>query len=220
MTGTVVRPAVPDPPEVSERLWAGFSGDVGWDVGANCGQSVPVMRQLFRRVISFEPYQESFDYAKSQLPDAELYRIAVSDHVGQTELALLNGVQADTGQLVTPGTSGMEWDPGDWSGGNVTIRQVPCRTLDALALSLGEPDFVKVDTEGHELRVLLGGAGLLDGGKTSWLVEFHSPSLHDLCEQLLSETGHQVETVRHPHYAPGSPMWHQHGWLRAWPEEG
>jgi FkbM family methyltransferase len=211
----VVRPAVTDPPEVAERLWSGFGGETGWDVGANCGQSIEVMRQLFRRVVSFEPCPESFSYARAAFPDAEMYQVAVSDHVGMTELAFIEGEQADTGQLVTPGTSGMEWDPGDWNGPGVAAQQVPCTMLDSWALDLGAPDFVKVDTEGHELMVLLGGMGLLGTGAVSWLVEFHSPLLHGQCEQLLENAGYTVETVRHPHYLPGSRMWSQHGWLKA-----
>jgi FkbM family methyltransferase len=211
----VVRPAVTDPPEVAEHLWSGFSGNIGWDVGANCGQSVPAMRQVFRRVVSFEPCQESFDYAKLAYPEAEMYRIAVSSHVGETDLALIEGEQADTGQLVTPGTSGMEWDPGDWDSPGVVTRRVPCKTLDSLALALGDPDFVKVDTEGHELYVLMGALGLLADGEASWLVEFHSESLYERCRELLKLNGYDAETVRHPHYAPGSPMYRQHGWLKA-----
>jgi FkbM family methyltransferase len=209
----VVRPAVTDPPEVSEYLWSGFSGGTGWDVGANCGQSISAMRARFSRVVSFEPCQESFDYTRARFPDAELHLTAVSDHVGETELALIDGEQADTGQLVTPGTGGMEWDPGSWDG--VALRRVPCTMLDALAIELGEPDFVKVDTEGHELMVLLGGAGLLGTGWVSWLIEFHSDLLRDRCLELLDGAGYAVETIRHPHYPAGGRMWRQHGWLKA-----
>jgi FkbM family methyltransferase len=210
-----VHPAVTDPPEVQEALWQGVSGDVGWDVGANCGQSIEVMRGLFRRVVSFEPSLDSFDYAVRANPGAEIHRLAVSDHDGVVDLALIDGEQADTGQLVTPGVRGMEWDPGDWGG--VAVVQVPCLMLDTLTAELGAPEFVKIDTEGHELQVLLGGVGLLGSGRVSWLVEFHSADLHDRCTQALAGSGHQVETIRHPHYPAGSAMWHQHGWVRAWP---
>jgi FkbM family methyltransferase len=213
----MVRPAATDPPEVSARLWAGFKGGTGWDVGANCGQSVPEMRARFSRVVSFEPCQESFDHAKSVFPDAEMYRVAVTDHDGDVDLALIEGEQADTGQLVSPGTHGMEWDPGDWESSRVQVRTVPGRTLDTLAEALGQPDFVKVDTEGHELRVLQGARQVLAAGKTSWLVEFHTPGLMDACAALLQAAGCTVEVVRHPHYVPYTDMWFQHGWLRAKP---
>lgn len=210
-----VRPAPDDPPEIVPRLWEGFGGQTGWDVGGNCGQSVPKMRERFARVISFEPCQESFDYAKVLYPGAEMYRTALSDLDGEVELAEVDGEHADTGMLVSPGAHGMEWEEGVLASPQVRVRKVPCRTADSLALSLGAPDFVKIDTEGHELRILNGAHGLLDTGKAGWLVEFHSPRLHDQCAKLLVGYGYLVETVRHPRYAPGSPEWHMHGWLRA-----
>lgn len=211
----MVRPAAIDPPEVSAQLWADFKGGTGWDVGANCGQSVSGMRALFDRVVSFEPCQESFDQAKLTYPDAEMYRVAVSDRDGVVDLALIEGEQAETGQLVSPGTHGMEWDPGSWEGTGYEVRTVPCKTLDSLAAALGRPDFVKVDTEGHEHRVLRGATELLAAGTVSWLIEFHAPELYTACRERLEAAGYTVETVRHPHYPAHSQMWHQHGWLRA-----
>jgi FkbM family methyltransferase len=214
-----VRPAPDDPPEIVGYLWDGFSGQAGWDVGGNCGQSVPKMRGRFARVISFEPCRESFDYACREFPESEIYQVALSDLDGEVELAEVDGLHADTGMLVSPGAHGMEWDEGRLASPEVRVRKVPCRTADSLALELGAPDFVKVDTEGHEFRILNGAHGLLDAGKTSWLVEFHSPALHGQCTDLLAGYGYLVETVRHPHYAPGSADWLMHGWLRALPPE-
>jgi hypothetical protein len=65
--------------------------------------------------------------------------------------------------------------------------------------------------------VLRGAQRLLKAGKTSWLIEFHSKPLYDGCVKLLEEAGCSVETVRHPHYAPGSEFWDQHGWIKAIP---
>jgi FkbM family methyltransferase len=212
----MIIPAPIDPPQVEEQLWAGFSGTVGWDVGANCGQSVPHMCAAFSRVMCFEPAEESFealDRIYGQVANIGVRQLAVSDVDGTIELGVLPD-QIATGQLVTPGTHGMEWDPATgWDA--IPHRLVPARTADTLARQYGRPDFIKVDTEGHELRVLKGAAGLLERGFTSWLIEFHSPDLYSQCKLVLEEAGCETETVRHPHYQPGGAMWRQHGWLRA-----
>ena len=49
------------------------------------------------------------------------------------------------------------------------------------------------------------------------LIEFHSAELRDWCQQTLLANTYSVFTVRHPHYARDSDLYHQHGWLRAFP---
>jgi FkbM family methyltransferase len=213
----MVHPSVPDPPELDERLWHGFGGTEGWDVGGNCGQTVLVMVWSFAHVTSFEPSPDSFAYAREQISRhgivSTLLNIALSDHDGEVTLAYPAREQRETGQLVTVGTKGMEWEPADWDAAEkVTVL---CRTADSVAVERGWPDFMKVDTEGHELLVLQGAAEIIKRGLTDMLVEFHSPGNHDSCLGLLREAGYRTEIVRHPHYVQESPMWHQHGWIRA-----
>lgn len=208
----MVRPSAIDPPDIAERLWENFGGGYGWDIGANCGQTVLTMAQRFDKFTCFEPCQGSYDYLRGWY-GGDVRQIAVSDHDGMVELALPDGEQAETGQLVTPGTPGMEWSPSDWS--KVRKVMVPCRTADSLARELGAPSFLKVDTEGHEVKILQGASGLLSAGHADWLVEFHSLANWELCTGLLCAAGYLVETIRHPGYPKNSHMWAQHGWLRA-----
>jgi FkbM family methyltransferase len=210
-----MRPAACDPPEIESQLWAGLGGEVGWDIGANCGQSVPRMRNAARRVVCFEPAQESFEVLQriyGSVEDFAVRQLAVSDHDGEVTLGVLEQ-QIATGQLVSPGTHGMEWDPATgWD--DIPNRVVPCRTVDSLAREYGKPDFIKVDTEGHELKVLQGAIVTLARG-TDWLIEFHSPELHEACEEILLGGGYDPYVIRHPHYPKGGHMWRQHGWLKA-----
>jgi FkbM family methyltransferase len=213
-----MRPSVPDPPELEDILWRGFGGHAGWDIGGNCGQTVLVMAWAFTRIVSFEPSPESFAYAKDSVARfgvaAELHNIAVSDHDGELVLAYPAKEQKETGQLVTIGTKGMEWEPEDWD--RTEKVTVPCRTADSLAAELGTPDFMKVDTEGHEWHVLQGADGLVSRGMTDMLVEFHTPENQALCSTRLSVARYRTEIVRHPHYPPESAMWRQHGWIKAY----
>jgi FkbM family methyltransferase len=208
----MVRPAVPDPPALEFPLWRGFSGKYGWDVGANCGQSISAMNTAFERFTCFEPCQSSFEYLQRTRPWADVLQLALSDRDGRLELAFPADEQKETGQLVTPGLKGMEWEPPDWDAVERVV--VSCRTADWMATVLGMPDFVKVDTEGHEVHVLYGAGTLLAAG-TNFLIEFHSPENHVACERILQDAGYSIEVVRHPYYDVESPMWHQHGWLRA-----
>lgn len=216
----MIRPAVPDPPELSDRLWYGFMGAVAWDVGSNCGQAILEMSWAFDKIVGFEPDPGSYEYAASyvrkMLPqhNVTLHQVAISSEDGFIELAYPAAEQKETGQLVTIGIKGMEWEPADWD--KVERVRVPAITVDTFAQhNGGYPDFMKVDTEGHEVDVLQGAFGLMGNGKTDILLEFHSPENHSACQALLEQKGYRVEVVRHPHYPPESHMFRQHGWLRA-----
>lgn len=208
-----MKPAVTDPPEIWSTLWVGYTGEIGWDVGANCGQTVPIMLEGFTQVIAFEPAEECWPYLSKIDGNLTWLPIALSDRDDHIDLVELPD-KIDTGQLVTGGTHGMEWDP---TRSDARTRTVISRTADALIAegALTVPDFMKIDTEGHELRVLFGARRTLAVHRPDLLIEFHSPALHDSCETLLETYGYRCETVRHPHYRPGTPMWKQHGWIRA-----
>lgn len=211
----MVRQSAPDPAEVESILWSGYDpAALGFDVGANCGQSIPHMMQVCARVVAFEPSPESYEVMR-QVWESDsrvtLSTLAVSHECGSIALAQLPGEQLDTGQLVTPGTRGMEWDPGDWSA--VQTGSFQCADLDSLLAEFGVPEFVKVDTEGHEQYVLAGATQLITRHQPDWLIEFHSPEGMEACVRALAS--YDIQIVRHPHYPAGSHMWHQHGWIKA-----
>jgi len=204
--------AAPAPPVTDPggaALWDGLSGALAFDVGAHRGESIPFMASRYSRVVSFEPWPESYA-AAAAVPGADVRQVAISDHAGKVTL-FLSGAQ-----LTSPGHE--VWERDDIAGAEQVA--VPCLTLDEIAAAEGLPDLVKVDTEGHEAAVLRGAAGVLAAGRASWLTEFHSAGLRQECAAILEAAGYSVETVRHPHYPEGSRLWHQHGWLRAFPPGG
>lgn len=199
---------------------------MGWDVGANMGQSVARMLAAgFSTVIAFEPADESYQVlSDAYRSDARVktFQLAISDHTGMLELAV-RAAPIMTGQLTAVdmpyrGEHAGEQGVANW-GGETGTRELECKTLDQLCLALGMPQFVKVDTEGHEAQVLRGAKFLISVVRPRWMIEFHREDLHDECVSLLEAGGYAVETVRHPHYPPDSYMWHNHGWLRAAVEE-
>lgn len=209
-----MKPAVTDPPEVHRQLWSGFAGDVGYDIGANCGQTVPEMLTRFKAVYAFEPAEECAPWL-DQITDRRFswLPIAVSDVNAAIDLIEVPD-KIDTGQLVSPEAEGMEYDP---RRPDVGLRHVICRTLDDLVNrhELPPPDFLKIDVEGHELRVLTGAVATLTTRHPLILLEFHSQKLHHQCRDLLESHGYQTFTIRHPHYYPGTELWNAHGWIRA-----
>ncbi len=212
----VITPAPIDPPEIHRQLWDGYLGEVGWDVGANCGQTLPEITNRYTYVVAFEPAVECHEHLAGWVGRTGVLvcDYAVSDVDGDVDLAALPD-KINTGQLVTPGTHGMEWSP---DVPTAVARTVKARRIDTLiAEGTPAPNFIKVDVEGHEQRVLDGAVQTIADYKPSWLIEFHTPHLHDYCEQTLRSAGYRIETIRHPHYSYGSPMWLQHGWLKAFP---
>ncbi len=223
-----MKPAGTDPREIEARLWQGFDGKIGFDIGANCGQSADEMCRRFEKVFAFEPAEECFSYLmdvsrrhRSVVADTsdlsgthyQWFPVAVSDNDEVADLIELPG-KIDTGQLVSTDAQGMEYDP---QSPDAEVRRVACRTVDSLieTWSIPVPDFLKIDVEGHELKVLYGAKKTLAVHRPDILLEFHSRDLHESCKELLHGFGYDVFTVRHPHYAPGSDLWFAHGWLRA-----
>lgn len=210
-----IRPAPIDPPQIHYRLWDGFEGKEGWDIGSNVGQSLQEMTSRFTHVTAFEPAQECLEFLEPWADRVTIKPIAVSNFDGTIQLAALPD-KIDTGQLVTPGTHGMEWSV-DWTKEHPAeiVRDVPALRVDTLVEQIPPPDFWKIDVEGHEMHVLAGAEQTIVDYMPNMLIEFHNPELYDDCRECLRQHGYtDIETVRHPHYAYNSEMWHTHGWLR------
>lgn len=205
-----MKPAPIDPPEVHDKLWDGFSGQIGWDIGANCGQTLPEMTRRFKTVHAFEPAEECWPYLAG-FAGVNVHKIALSDVNTHIQLVALPD-KIDTGQLVTGNCEGMEWNPKDPNG---VARTIEAWTVDSMASKLGVPDFMKIDVEGHEQKILQGATTVLSEYKPSLLIEFHAPQLYEFVMKTLTTLKYDVEVVRHPHYSPDSWLWHQHGWIKA-----
>jgi FkbM family methyltransferase len=200
-----------DPESITGDMWDGWQGELAFDVGANAGQSLGQLLSRFSRVVSAEPGAEAWQLLQENFSGQAgltCLNVAISDHDGDVALWVTPAAMA-AHNLISPET----W----WEmPGEATHRMVPCRTLDSLAAEHGTPDLVKIDTEGHELRVLNGAPKILAEGRTGWLIEFHSQPLLNACGQTLHDAGYRdILIIRHPHYPAGSELYENHGYLRA-----
>jgi FkbM family methyltransferase len=189
-----------DPEELHERLWGWVSGEVGWDIGANEGQSTDrMLANGFRRVLAVEPAIESFRILEREWGWHEgvtLLNAAVAEEPGVVSLSV-RSVPMGGGQLVSPGVP----EEG-WYGSELYQRSVRSVTLDDLYDEHGAPSFIKIDTEGFEERILHGAVDIL-ARQCDWLVEYHSRALLDSCRSLLH--GHDMEII--PNDESGGNGW-------------
>jgi FkbM family methyltransferase len=194
-----------DPPELA-RVLAGFSGRLAFDVGANVGATAKSLSSRFGRVVALEPCKESFEHLdRRQLSRVTCLPLAVSDAEGEIELA----VQADpirSGQLTTTGTH-------DGWGATLEWRVVAATTVDLLATVYGDPDLIKIDVEGHELRVIQGALATLRRAVPALFIEVHGANLGADIRDLIADVYPELTRYRHPRCAPSDWGAENHYWL-------
>lgn len=132
------------------------------DVGANTGQSVKYFRDLVPdcRIHCFEPSPTAYrelETGIARLPDVCANPVAVGSAAGT--LTLRENDHTDMSSMLSLGNQG-------W--GKITRElEVPVVTIDGYCADAGidRANVLKVDTQGYELEVLKGAAGLLSSGK-------------------------------------------------------
>lgn len=156
MTPTAPPVRVPQPfADIGPRM-PNWRPDVILDVGANIGQSAVAYARAFpaATVHSFEPVPEAF----RQLTEAARAHPNVTPHhlaLGRAAGTLrMRAVGTATGNRVLPAAA----SPG------ANVVEVPADTGAGVVgrLGLDRISFLKIDTEGHDLDVLIGFATVLD----------------------------------------------------------
>lgn len=162
--------------------------NVVFDIGANAGEYTYVFEKLVgaSHVYSFEPVPKLFYALKKLFPNIHLYKIALSnkDDIVQFKIPIIDGRKFERGKLDIDYI-----EPGELSS---ELIEVECKTLDLLVREDGisQIDFIKIDVEGHELKVLNGADGSIRQFRPIILIEIeqrhHNFSINKIFDHIQS----------------------------------
>jgi len=143
-----------------DRFYGAFvrEGGLAFDVGAHVGNRVASWRRLGSRVVAIEPQPRYADLLRRLFLDDPAVRVeeVLLDAADGTVVLQLSDrhptLATASTDFIRDVRDARAFDSVAW---NRSI-QVPATTLDALIAREGLPDFVKIDVEGAEARVLAG----------------------------------------------------------------
>ncbi|MGH2649412.1 MAG: FkbM family methyltransferase, partial [Ginsengibacter sp.] len=129
--------------------------DVVFDIGANAGEYTYVLEKLAGAtyVHSFEPIPKLFIELQRLFPKVNLHKIALSDKEDRTQFKI---PVIDGSRFETRGKLDIDYiEPGEHTSELIEVER---KTLDLFVKKndIKQLDFIKIDVEGHELKVLYG----------------------------------------------------------------
>jgi len=136
------------------------------DVGAHVGEYCYALARCVPpgQVHAFEPNPETCQLLHRLFPEIRVWNVALSDVAGSARLS----VPTVHGRSY-PTRATLEARDGDLADDALIVST---RTLDEVASEIGRPiDFIKIDVEGHESKVLAGGRATMLRDRPSLLVE-------------------------------------------------
>jgi FkbM family methyltransferase len=138
--------------EFLDRLDSKINKSTAIDVGANIGNHSLALSEYFKSVLSFEPEPENFELLKINTRlenNIEIFNLALSDESGLGHVV--------SGHALNRGTAHIA------SSAKTEKNSSPCtlEKLDSIKDIEGPVGFIKIDVEGHEFKVLQGGAKLI-----------------------------------------------------------
>ena len=137
------------------------------DAGCNIGLSTILLARCRPEatVIAIDPSPVNIAFLRKNLAanaitNVEVVEAALSDRPGTLNLHVSGAWSHIVGAAhLTPGLASVA---------------VPVRTLDQLVAGRGPVSFVKIDTEGHEPHVLVGGRAMIERDRPLMLMEFNT----------------------------------------------
>lgn len=154
--------------------WRNFlaGGRTFIDIGAHVGTWALHLAPQFKRVFCFEPDERAFralhkNLALNNIRNVEVIPAAVADKVGTTTINLFHNPCTNT--IMDPVAC--------LRGGEEVVarREVPTVTVDAFVAERGitDLDFLKVDAEAAEMRIVKGALRTLETQRPDFFIEMH-----------------------------------------------
>ena len=175
-------------PHVVQAMQASVQpGSVAYDLGANVGYHTLVLAGLVGAegsVVAVEPSPTDRAALETNLRLNGLTNVQV--------VASALAEQPGTVQFTTFGYSGISRIAREHEPSDANIQVVPATTLDQLVYADGypPPSFIKMDVEGAELRVLLGGMQVLAAARPTLVCEVRWSATFEPVSTLLSAHGY------------------------------
>ena len=150
--------------------------DVAWDIGANVGTYTLHLSRVAARVFAFEPVPHNAEILRDVVKRTGLQNVVVSqraiaDRVGRARMT-----------IPTAGFYGGFYLAQLHDAGELDVE---LSSVDALIASgIPQPDFIKCDVEGAELRVIAGASALIARCPPIWLLEDFEGDVIDTLRNL------------------------------------
>jgi FkbM family methyltransferase len=187
------------------------SSPVIFDVGANVGQTIDVLRQLFLHptIHAFEPGKAAFDgllRTHSKLPHIHLNNLGLASKPERR--TFFENARTDMSSFLPLGPDG-------W-GQISNQREIEVSSIDRYCLQHEIPfiDLLKSDTQGFDLEVIKGAQGLLDARKIRLIyLELIFQKLYqgipriDEIYRFISDQGFELVSFYKFHYLNGRAGW-------------
>lgn len=184
--------------------------DLVFDIGANIGQYAGYLREagFEGRIVSFEPLSNAHEVLQlTSAHDAKWTiapRIAIGERIGRTEINI--SAESDMSSIRPLAEAAMGFTPSSVMTGK---EPVALTTLAEIFDRYAAPDdtvFVKVDTQGYELPVLEGAAGVFDR-IAGWQLElslveiYEGESMWRTVVDYMTARGHDIHFVLPGYYS-------------------
>lgn len=187
-----------------------------FDVGANRGEVIKKYRALFPQanIYAFEPFQESLDILKRNIPNdplLHLFQVAVAEKAEEKEFFV--NASNDTNSLLKPTKTGLRSDE---QVENKGVMKVNAITLDEFCAEhkIDSIDLLKMDIQGGEFGALQGCKGLLSEGRirliyaeTYFIEQYEKQPLFHEISRLLHGYGYYLQDFYNPIYGNKSIAW-------------